>query len=194
MSSSTRRHLPSRPPAGITLIELIIAVAVLAILVAVATPSFNEISLRNRSTSAINNLMADLALARNEAVKTARDAYVSRRGQWSEGWDVWVDANLNGTRDADEPILRAQPPIDSDTAAAANSFELNAVAGATAGGTDITEISFGSLGQVRTPADGARFALCRPDGDPAKSTGVRVDVSGRAQSVRDLAGLTLGCS
>src|SRR5690606_14778958 len=82
----------SRPVTGFTVIELIITVAVLAILIAVATPSFRELSLNNRTTSATNNLLADLALARNEAVKTARPAFVSARGTWSEGWIVWVDA------------------------------------------------------------------------------------------------------
>jgi type IV fimbrial biogenesis protein FimT len=183
-----------RPTAGFTVIELIITVAVLAILVAVATPSFRELSLNNRTTSATNNLLADLALARNEAVKVARTGYVGAAGSgWSDGWAVWVDANGNGSQDADEPNLREQGPVDSEAISAENAFALRAVGGATAGTTAITRVGFGPMGQVRDPVDGARFAICRPDGDRQKSAGIRIDLSGRAQSMRGLDGLGVAC-
>lgn len=193
---------PSRHPAtipvparGFTVIELVITVAVLAILVAIATPSFRELSLNNRATSATNNLLADLALARNEAVKTARTAFVTANGgNWNNGWAVWVDANGNGTRDtASEPLLREQPRVDSADMPAENRFVLSGVAGATSGSTAISRIGFGPLGQVREPADGARFAICRPDGDRPKSRGIRIDLSGRAESVRGLGAVNLSC-
>ena len=182
-----------RPMTGFTVIELIITVAVLAILIAIATPSFRELSLNNRTTSATNNLLADLALARNEAVKTARTAFVSARGNWSDGWIVWVDADGNGSRGADEPILRQQDPVDSDEMPAENAFELSAVSGATSGSTSIEQIGFGPMGQAREPDDGARFSVCRPDGDREKSAGIQVELSGRARSVRGLAELGLSC-
>jgi len=184
-----------RSMTGFTVIELVITVAVLAILVAIATPSFRELSVNNRTTAATNNLLADLALARNEAVKTARNAYVTSRGSdWSNGWIVWVDADGNGSRGGEEPVLRQQDPVDSDTMAAGNSFDLNALSGTTTGGAAIAELAFGPLGQIRIPDDGARFSVCRPDGDVTKSAGIRVDISGRAQSVRDLRTFNIGCS
>lgn len=182
-----------RSMTGFTVIELIITVVVLAILIALATPSFRELSLNNRTTSATNNLLADLALARNEAVKTARTAYVSARGEWSEGWAVWVDADGDGTQGDSEPALRQQDPIDSPDVSSENAFALSGVAGATSGSTAITRVGFGSMGQVREPADGARFAICRPDGDRDKSSGIGIDLSGRAQSARGLSALGLSC-
>jgi type IV fimbrial biogenesis protein FimT len=192
---SLRHRAPGPATHGFTVIELVITVAVLAILVAIATPSFRELSLNNRATSATNNLLADLALARNEAVKTARVAYVTATGgNWSNGWAVWVDANGNGSRDtASEPILREQPRIDPADMATENRFVLSAVAGAASGSTAITRIGFGTMGQSREPDNGARFAICRPDGEETKSRAIRVDLSGRAESVRDVTLVGMGC-
>lgn len=193
MKSIVRAARPPSGHRGFTLVELMIALAVLAILVAVATPSFREMSLNNRSTTVINSLLADLALARNEAVKAGRNAHVTARsGVWNQGWELWIDANGNGSRDgADEPVLKEYDAINGSHGAD-NSFTLRAVGGVSGAAAD--EIVFGAMGQTRQPDDGARVTLCRPDGDPDRSTGIRIDLSGRAQSVRNLSGLGLGCS
>lgn len=181
---------------GFTLVELMITLAILAILIAVATPSFREIGLNNRSTGTINSLLADLAIARSEAVKTARTAYVTASGgDWDNGWIVWVDANGDGAQSgAAEPTLKTQVAINGSHVDASNAFTLRGVAGATAGATGITQIGFGAQGQVVDPNVGARFGLCRPDGNANRSTGIQVSVAGRAQAVKGLPGLSLGCS
>jgi prepilin-type N-terminal cleavage/methylation domain-containing protein len=181
-------------PAGFTLIELIIAVAILAILVALATPSFTEISLRNRSTNTVNALIGDLALARSEAVKRARTGYVTANGNWNDGWQVWVDENGDGVRGGpDEPVLKEQGAINNPDLAAAARFALRAVGGANAGNGAINQVGFGTLGQAAQPDNGARFALCRPDNNIGRSVGIRVELSGRAASQRNLATLALSC-
>lgn len=58
-----------RRPAGFTVLELMIAVAVLAILVGIGVPSFQEAVRRNRVATQTNNVISVLALARSEAVK-----------------------------------------------------------------------------------------------------------------------------
>lgn len=180
---------------GFTLVELMIALAVLAIMVAIATPSFREISLNNRSSSSINNLLADLSMARSEAVKVARTASVAALGgDWNTGWEVFEDTNGNGVRDAGEELIKTAPPVNLGHEGTANLFTLRGVSGAAAGSDAVVAVTFGALGQIRTPADGARFALCRPGGDAARSTGIRIDPSGRAQAVKNLSGLGLGCS
>lgn len=193
---SNQHRLNSSQPQGFTLVELMITLVVLAILVAIAAPNFREVSLNSRSNGNINTLVADLSMARSEAVKHARPVTVAADpGGWSFGWQVFLDVRSTGTLvpgDGDQ-LIKIGEPVNPDNAAEANRFRLRAVTGAAGAGAALNEITFGASGQSRTPAAGARFALCRPDDDAEKSTGVRVDVSGRVQSVKNLNGLGLSC-
>lgn len=188
-------HSGSRHCLGMTLIELLVVLAVLAVIVAFAAPSFREISMNNRSTSTINDLLADLSIARSEAVKRARSVSISRTGDdWGEGWQVFVDQDGDGVLDeGDDELLKQVAAINPAEMAEDHRFILRGVSGITDAGVELESITFGALGQTRDPNNGGRFYLCRPDGDAAKSSGIRIDVSGRAQSVRNIGGLGLGC-
>ena len=99
---------------GFTLVELMITIAVLAILTAIAYPSFQSTIRSNRMATTANELIAALSLARSEAIRGTRGGAVcaSKDGtacdgaSWAEGWMVWNDANGNGAYDKDEPVLR----------------------------------------------------------------------------------------
>lgn len=54
---------------GITLIELMVTIAVIAIVASIAIPSFQEISKRNLIASQNNELVALIHMARNEAIR-----------------------------------------------------------------------------------------------------------------------------
>jgi len=76
---------------GITLIELLVTLAVLAVLVAIGVPRMQGISQNNRLTAAINSLSSDMAFARSEAVNrntSIRIRSVNGAGDWSGGWVV----------------------------------------------------------------------------------------------------------
>ena len=78
---------------GFGLIELLVAVAIVAILTATALPSFREMSRRMTVTGTTNDLVGALATARAEAAK--RGAWVAVIGpgpDWSTGWHVEADA------------------------------------------------------------------------------------------------------
>lgn len=92
---------------GVTLVELMVALAVLAILLGIAVPSFTDASLSSRLRSLANGLVASAALGRSEAIK--RNAVVTLcassdgatcTGGWHQGWIV---TTANGT------VLQAQP-------------------------------------------------------------------------------------
>ncbi len=78
--------------AGVTLVELMLTLAVMAILVSLAAPSFNETIARSRLGTQSNELVAALNLARSEAIRRGRESWVgstSNSATWTSGWDVY---------------------------------------------------------------------------------------------------------
>jgi type IV fimbrial biogenesis protein FimT len=102
---------------GFTLIELMIVVALLAIISAFALPAFQSFIASNRLTSEANELLAGLNLARSEAVRTQRRVVLCRAsttgcvttadGERWQRWVVFVDNDADGVFDASE-LLREQ--------------------------------------------------------------------------------------
>lgn len=83
---------------GFTLIELMITVAIVAILLGIAIPSFTTLIQNNRLTSITNSFLSSLSYARNEAIKRGSQITMINRGtagNWSSGWDICVDTNNN---------------------------------------------------------------------------------------------------
>ena len=62
-------HNQSEYNSGFTLMELMVTIAIAAILVGIAIPSFTSIIVSNRLTTSANELVTALNLARSEAVK-----------------------------------------------------------------------------------------------------------------------------
>lgn len=96
--------------AGATLVELLTAFAVIAVLVTLAAPSFRTLQLNDRRTAAVNGFLHGLFLARAEAIKRAQIVSICRSvdgqqcdhraGDWSAGWIIFVN------QDRDEPPVR----------------------------------------------------------------------------------------
>lgn len=64
-------------PQGFTIIELMVTIAVLAILAAMAIPSFTDMMERQRLINATEAVYSDLQNARSEAVKRSQQIVVS---------------------------------------------------------------------------------------------------------------------
>jgi type IV fimbrial biogenesis protein FimT len=105
------RHCEFKKPpllqAGFTLIELMVGIALLAILLAIAAPNFQGMTASSRLTSASNELLGSLQLARAQAIRTGARVTVCRSTNatqcdttagvgWERGWIVFQDANRVG--------------------------------------------------------------------------------------------------
>ena len=73
---------------GFTLIELMMVVAIVAVLAMVGTPSFREMLLNQRLTAVAQAFNSALSLARMEAIQRAQSVKVTALAGngWSGGW------------------------------------------------------------------------------------------------------------
>jgi type IV fimbrial biogenesis protein FimT len=97
---------------GMTLIELIVTVSIVAILATMAVPSLREMMENNRLTALNNQLVSTLNYVRAEAVKRAFPVTMCVRNAagsacsttagdgFEKGWLVFVDCNANNAVDA----------------------------------------------------------------------------------------------
>ncbi len=55
--------------AGLTLVELMVVITIVAVLLALGVPSYRYVTSSNRVSSEVNALLGDLMFARSEAIK-----------------------------------------------------------------------------------------------------------------------------
>ncbi|MDM0072861.1 GspH/FimT family protein [Variovorax sp. J2P1-59] len=111
---------PRRPAAlssGFSAVELLVEIAIAALLMALAMPSFGTLVSRYRLRHAADDLSAAIYLARAEALR--RGGNVTLRGatapgcsdadDWSCGWLVFEDADNDGVLAPDEKRIQVWP-------------------------------------------------------------------------------------
>ena len=89
MTSFLTGHRSRRSQRGFTLIEMMVTIAVAAILLAVVVPSFRTFTLSQRVKSGSFDLYSTLMLARSEAVKRRATVTVAASAaDWNNGWTI----------------------------------------------------------------------------------------------------------
>lgn len=84
---------------GFTLIELIVTIALVAILMAVAVPNLMTFQRNSQLTTFANNMLATINMAKSEAMKRGRDIVIAPLvgSNWKTGMIVFIDTNNDRT-------------------------------------------------------------------------------------------------
>ncbi|WP_298720067.1 GspH/FimT family pseudopilin [uncultured Oceanisphaera sp.] len=83
--------------AGLTLIELLIGLVVMAVLLSIAVPSFQTLRQQYTVRSAGMAIYADLQLARSEAIKRNKDITVCFSGSGTANWSFQINDLVDST-------------------------------------------------------------------------------------------------
>lgn len=168
---------------GFTLVELIVSLVIAAILLTIAAPNMTSFIQRDRLITQANELIADLSLARNEAIKRSARVGVCKTADpsatpplcnttgsdpWTTGRVVWVDADNDGVVDGTEAVLRRTQGLDGGSAGGNRLFGW-------AGAENL--VAFNGLGMAVAGGNG-QLVFCDNRG-PRSGLSVGVGVTGR---------------
>jgi type IV fimbrial biogenesis protein FimT len=79
----------NRPQRGFTLVESVIVMAILAIVITIAAPSFVNLILTQRVKNASFDVFSSINMARSQAIiKNGTVTIVPTGGAWTNGWTV----------------------------------------------------------------------------------------------------------
>ena len=110
---------PAHRRRGLTLSELLLSLALVAILASLGMPSFLALYRTNVISNATSTLFNHLLYTRSEALKRNSPGVICRsanrtdclgssssRTDWSTGWIVFINVDDDKMRDASEPVIR----------------------------------------------------------------------------------------
>lgn len=128
-SSASLARRPFRSPnsaryAGMTLVELMVTLALVAILMAVGAPAMQQFLAQRAVVAQADSLVSSLRFTRSEALKSGRPVTMCMSANtndaaptcvanapaegWASGWLVFVDDDADGTVDPNDQRLRVE--------------------------------------------------------------------------------------
>jgi type II secretion system protein H len=170
-----------RQQSGFTLLELMIALAVLSIVISVGIPSMRDAVEKGNTTAAAEEIYSQIQVARSESIARSQTVFMnlSEGTEWALGFSS--DQNCDPTDNVPActlPNLDGANPITHrvtfgdhegmDIASTANQITFMPQRG-TASGATISITSQGDNGYAVNVIVGAlgQVSLCSPDADPA---------------------------
>jgi type IV fimbrial biogenesis protein FimT len=169
-------------PTGLTLVELLVTLAIVAILLRLGAPAFRDLTAANRSAAALNQLVGAVTLARASAVTHYRVVTLCPgaqrtcfgRDEWHRGALVFVDGDADGKVGSGDAVLRRLPPIDAGGRIYWRSFR------------NRTFLQFRPNGY--TPSQNGSFLYCAADRDRRSARMLILNAQGRLRPARDADG------
>ncbi|TVZ40121.1 type IV fimbrial biogenesis protein FimT [Alteromonadaceae bacterium 2753L.S.0a.02] len=164
---------------GLTIIELMVVIAIAAVLMTIAVPSFEESSTKSEIRKGVNNLLSDLAFARSVAITRSQSvslcasdtagAQTCGTGDWNEGWLAFIDSNEDGALNNGEEIVRIGSAIGNRVAITLDN-----------------QVTFDSKGMNQAVS---QFVICKAnDSSASYSRAVLVNLGGLVRGSRDTNG------
>lgn len=189
---------------GFTLLELLVVLAVASVLMAIAIPQFQSLSISSARAQGSTTLLAALNQARAEAIARGGNVNICRRNyfgssgtpacatstgaSWAQGWIVYRDTTSTGTATtpaADTDIIGVFDPVGSVTAdGEKNAFRI---------------VATGNVGSLQYAASGRasqaiNFTICDTSKRLQDSRQVTVQLSGYVSLISlDTSATTTAC-
>ena len=187
MKRSRQQTAAGQTSQGFTLIELMVVLAIAAIVLALAAPSFTGTIERNRRESAMTELATTLQLAKAAAASNASRAPVivciskdgascTGGGDWAAGWIIFTD--VNGNNQFDQGAANDGELVGS-TNALPDGFSMTPTTG------EFTEwIRFRPTGEVEGNGGGTngRFMICSTNSTGADAKYLVVTATGQVRT------------
>lgn len=184
LSPEEKQTMQERAQKGFSLIEVIIATAVAAILLSLAIPSFATLNMNRRVTTQTNDFLSSLVLARSQALKRVARVTVCRSadgtacsgsGGWEQGWIVFADTNNNtqvsSGQTPPEDILLVRSALDGGNTLRGSSGVASYISYVATGTTQLTGGGF----QTGT------LVLCDDRGVGEHARAINISVTGRSR-------------
>jgi len=180
--------------AGLTLIELMIAMALVAVIVGLAVPNARAFMKDSRLATASNDLLHSFQLARAAAITTQQNVAVCASTDPSaanptcsygafNGWIVFVDRNSDWQVQPSEPILERHAALDSSITVRTDNDGIESY----------NQTGFASPTGAKSPV--RTILICDERGTAqigsnSLARAVRIENTGRARVTRDVAEIT----
>ena len=151
---------------GISLVESVVTLGIVATTLQFAAPAMGDLLQNAALNAASQDLLADLHLARSEALKRNRRVAICKSfdglrcttaGGWDQGWIVFHDGNNNGKIDPDEEVIARREALRATLSVRGNQPVAHFVSYAPVGTTRLTGGGFqaGTITVCRRGATGA---------------------------------------
>lgn len=137
-----------QPICGFTLIELMVVVAIIALAMMLAAPSFQNFQRNIELKTTANDFHSAINLARAEALKSGVTTFLMPKQDkdWKTGWTVFADRNFNNSYDSSTDTL----VLTSESIATSVSVDVSVTGGAFLDSdADLRYISFSGNGYPR---------------------------------------------